>query len=44
MSGQTLHNPFKFQFGSAAQGLGDKQRDMMRTVLRNLRFGKIQIL
>ena len=38
--GQTIHNTFKFQFGSASQGLGDKQRDLMRTVLRNLRFGK----
>ena len=36
--GQTIHNTFRFQFGNASQGLGDKARDIMRTVLRNLRF------
>ena len=40
--GQTIHNTFKFQFGTASQGLGDKARDNMRTVLKNLRFGEKQ--
>ena len=38
MLGQTIHNTFRFQFGNASQGLGDKARDTMRIVLRNLRF------
>ena len=38
IGGGTLHNTFALQFGSGSVSLGDKKRDVMRTVLRNLRF------